>query len=126
MELPQHHNSFSVRKRVNSFSHAFRGLGIFFRTTHNSWIELSVFTIAIALGFYFDITRIEWMMIVVAGGFVLMSEAFNTAIEIDLNLTSPDFHQFAKDAKDVAAGAVLLSSVTALVLGITIFWPYLS
>ena len=53
-----------------------------------------------------------------------MSEAFNTAIEIDIDLTSPEFHPYAKDTKDVAAGAVLISAIIAIVVGIHIFLPY--
>lgn len=126
MEIPHVHETFSVTKRAKSFSHAFRGIVIFLTNTHNAWVELVLLVVAICLGFYFDITRAEWLVVVLAGGLVLVSEAFNTAIEIDLDLTSPDFHPFAKDAKDVAAGAVLISSITALILGITIFWPYIA
>ena len=64
-------------------------------------------------------------MIIFAAGLVLVAEAFNTAIEIDMNLTSPEHHPYAKDTKDVAAGAVLISSVVAAVVGILIFWKYL-
>lgn len=56
------------------------------------------------------------MFLVVAGGFVLVAEAFNTALEIDIDLTSPEYHPYARDTKDVAAGAVLLSRVPRLLL----------
>ena len=65
------------------------------------------------------------MMLTIAAGMVLMAEAFNTAIEIDIDLTSPTYHPYARDTKDVAAGAVLIASVTAAVIGILIFAPYL-
>lgn len=61
------------------------------------------------------------MLLVLVGGFVLTAEAFNTAIEIDIDLTSPQYHPYARDTKDVAAGAVLISSVTALIVGVFIF-----
>jgi diacylglycerol kinase len=64
------------------------------------------------------------MMLVIASGLVLVSEAFNTAIEIDINLTSPQHHPYARDTKDVAAGAVLLSSITATIIGILVFGQY--
>ncbi len=64
-------------------------------------------------------------MLLFAGGLVFTTESINTAIEIDINLTSPEYHPYAKDTKDVAAGAVLIASLTALVIGVLIFWPYL-
>ena len=121
----QNAKNFSIVKRAKSFTHAGRGIFIFLKTTHNAWIHLFAFVASIILGFYFDITRTEWMMLVFAGGLVLISEAFNTAIEIDIDLTSPEYHPYARDTKDVAAGAVLLSSITALIIGILVFGHYL-
>lgn len=64
------------------------------------------------------------MMLILASGLVLVAEAFNTAIEIDMDLTSPDHHPYARDTKDVAAGAVLIAAVVAAVVGILVFGPY--
>ncbi|MEK7176837.1 MAG: diacylglycerol kinase family protein [Patescibacteria group bacterium] len=116
---------FSLVKRAKSFVHAGRGLKLFIKTTHNAWIQIVVFLGAILLGIYFDIPSLEWAVLTLAFGFVLASEAFNTAIEIDINLTSPGTHPYARDTKDVAAGAVLISAITALVIGLTIFLPYI-
>lgn len=111
-------------RRAQSFTHAGRGVWVFLRTTHNAWIHLSICAAAIALGFYFHISSIEWMMLIFASGLVFVSEAFNTALEIDINLTSPQYHPYARDTKDVAAGAVLIASLTALCIGVLIFAPY--
>jgi diacylglycerol kinase (ATP) len=117
---------FSIVKRAESFTHAWRGLGVFIKSTHNAWVHLAALALAILLGFYFDITEAEWLSIVLASGFVLAAEAFNTALEIDIDLTSPTYHPYARDTKDVAAGAVLISALTALVVGLIIFLPYIS
>ncbi|MBU1558050.1 diacylglycerol kinase family protein [Patescibacteria group bacterium] len=117
--------NFSIIKRLKSFNHAGRGLWIFLKTTHNAWLHILFFALAISLGIFFDITHVEWLVLVFVGGFVLVAEAFNTAIEIDINLTSPDHHPYAKDTKDVAAGAVLISAITALVIGVIIFGNYI-
>ena len=61
-----------------------------------------------------------------AAGLVLAAEEFNTAIEIDIDLTSPEFHPFARDTKDVAAGAVLICAITAAIIGLFIFVPYIA
>lgn len=116
---------FSLVKRAKSFVHAGRGLKLFIKTTHNAWIQIIIFLGAVLLGIYFDIPSLEWAVLVLAGGFVLTAEAFNTAIEIDINLTSPGSHPYARDTKDVAAGAVLVSAITALIIGLIIFLPYI-
>jgi diacylglycerol kinase (ATP) len=116
---------FSLIKRAKSFTYAGRGIWIFIKSTHNAWVHLVILFCAVVLGVYLHITVVEWMMLVLAGGFVLVAEAFNTAIEIDIDLTSPEYHPYAKDTKDVAAGAVLIAAVTALVIGIFIFGHYL-
>jgi diacylglycerol kinase (ATP) len=112
-------------KRAKSFTYAGRGIWIFVKTTHNAWIHLFVLFVAVVLGLYFRISYTDWMMLVFAAGMVLTAEAFNTAIEIDIDLTSPEFHPYARDTKDVAAGAVLLSAGTAVLIGIGIFGHYI-
>jgi diacylglycerol kinase len=124
-ELLDTEKEFSLIKRAKSFSHAGRGIWVFIKTTHNAWIHILALVIAISLGFYFQINNVEWMMLVLVGGFVFVTEAINTAIEIDINLTSTEYHPYAKDTKDVAAGAVLISAITALIIGLFIFVPYI-
>lgn len=118
-------NKFSILKRAKSFVHAWRGIGIFIKTTHNAWIHITILVAAILLGFYFHLTQHEWIMLIFAGGLVIAAEAFNTAIEIDMDLTSPQQHPYARDTKDVAAGAVLITALTALIIGVLIFGRYL-
>jgi diacylglycerol kinase len=65
-------------------------------------------------------------LLVLAAGLVLVAEAVNTAIEIDIDLTSPTYHPYARDTKDVAAGAVLTAAFAAAVIGLIIFLPHLS
>jgi diacylglycerol kinase len=115
---------FSIVKRAKSIAIAGRGIMIFIKTTHNSWVHLVVLAIAVACGIYFDISYFDWMMLIFAGGMVMTAEAVNTAIEIDMDLTSPGFHPYARDTKDVAAGAVLISAITAALIGFGIFGHY--
>lgn len=125
MEKPANLNDkFSIVKRAKSFTHAGRGLYVFIKSTHNAWIHLVFFALAVALGIYLHITVVEWMVLVLAGGLVLVAEAFNTAIEIDIDLTSPEYHPYARDTKDVAAGAVLIAAITAATCGFFIFGHY--
>ena len=105
------------------FLNAFRGMYIVLKTTRHIFIHLLSALLVVIFGFYFEVSATEWIMLLFAVGFVLVSEAFNTAIEIDIDLTSPDFHPYARDTKDAAAAAVLLSAFTALSVGLIIFLP---
>lgn len=116
---------FNIIKRAKSFVYAGRGIYIFIKTTHNAWIHLIILAVVIFFGFYFGITQSEWVSLIIVAGLVLVSEAFNTAIEIDIDLTSPNFHPYAKDTKDVSAGAVLISAIIAIIVGVLIFGKYL-
>ena len=116
---------FSLLKRARSFTHAGRGIKVFFMTTHNAWIHAVVCMGAVFLGFYFGISSMEWIALSIVSGLVFTTEAVNTAIEIDIDLTSPEYHPYARDTKDVAAGAVLIASATAGLVGILIFIPYI-
>ncbi len=114
----------SVFRRAKSLAHASRGVWLFVRTTPNAWIEIGGILVIITLGFFFAIKQFEWIVLVLVFGLVLVAEAFNTAIEIDVNLTSPEYHPYARDTKDVAAGAVLISVWLVLIVSLLVFWPY--
>jgi len=111
-------------KYSQKFSHAFRGLKVFWATTTTN-LTINIFTsiAVVILGFYFHISDSEWVALVLSMGFVFVSEAFNTALEIDIDLTSPDYHPYARDTKDVAAAAVLLSVFAAVIVGLIVFLP---
>ncbi len=114
---------FSIIARVRSANHAWRGLGIVIKTTHNIWGHIFFGLLATYLGYVLEISTTEWLFLVFAIGFVLVTEAMNTAFEIDIDLTSPEYHPYARDTKDVAAGAVLLSVFMAIIVGLVIFVP---
>lgn len=114
---------FSIVARAKSMTHAFRGLYILFKTQHNFWIHLTATVLVIVLGFVYKLNEAECGILVLAIIGVLVTEAINTSIEIDMDLTSPDYHPYAKDSKDVAAGAVLLATIGAVIIGLIIFLP---
>lgn len=128
MEKPAHKNisekkRFSIIARAVSFKHAIRGIGVIFKTQHNAWVHAAAAVVVIALGFIFQISEAEWGLLVLSMAAVLAAEGFNTALEIDIDLTSPDYHPYARDTKDVAAGAVLLTVLGAVIVGLIIFLP---
>ncbi|UOQ73235.1 diacylglycerol kinase family protein [Hymenobacter cellulosilyticus] len=79
--------------------------------------------IVIGLGFYFRISGLEWALVALAVGSVWSAELVNTAIEAVVDLVSPEYHLLAGKAKDVAAGAVLVTAGAALVVGLLVFGP---
>jgi diacylglycerol kinase len=112
-----------IQKRSASFKYAFKGVWIAFKTQHNLWIHLLLAVFALAMGFWLKITSTEWCFVVFAIGFVISAELFNTAIEWLVDLASPEWNKKAGRIKDVAAGAVLVSAIAALVIGLVIFLP---
>lgn len=123
MEKISEKKRFSIVARAKSFNHAFRGVGIVFKTGHNFWVHLFITAFVLVLGFLLKISHIEWAILVLSVGSVLVAETFNTAVEIDIDLTSPDHHPYARDTKDVAAGAVLICAIIATITGLIIFLP---
>ncbi len=114
---------FSILKRLQSFIHAFNGIILLFKNEHNAWIHGLLTICAIGLGFYFDISQLEWIAIILSIGIVLAAEAFNTAIEQIANFIQPEQDQRIKSIKDLAAGAVLLTAISAFLVGLIIFLP---
>ena len=80
---------------------------------------------AIALGWFFVISTIEWLVLVLTITVVLTAEGLNTVLERVIDLHQPGRHPLARDAKDLAAGAVLVASTGALVVGVILFGPRL-
>ena len=114
---------FSIVARIKSANHAWRGLGILFRTTHNFLGHIFFGILAVYLGFILNISITEWLFLVFIIGLVIITETLNTAFEIDIDLTSPNYHPYARDTKDVAAAAVLLSVCVSIIVALIIFLP---
>jgi diacylglycerol kinase len=112
-----------LKKRLNSFRYAFAGIKSLVLTEDNAKIHLLAAAAVIIAGFYFDLDRTEWCFVALSIALVFAAEAFNTALEHLTDLVSPEHHPLAGKAKDVAAGAVLLTVIGAAVVGILIFLP---
>ena len=123
MESVTEKKAWATIMKGKRFLNAFRGIKIVVATTKHFKVHLFFAIAALVLGFYFCISEMEWIAIIFAIGLVIMAEAFNTEIEIDIDLTSPEYHPYARDTKDVAAGAVLISAFVAVIVGLVIFIP---
>lgn len=106
-----------------SFGHAFRGLWVVISTQRNARIHAAVGAAVIGVGWWLGLDVVRWSILLLTIGAVLVGETINTAVEALVDLLSPDYHDRAKVAKDVSAGAVLLLGLMAVAVGLLILGP---
>jgi len=114
-----------LRSRLRAFRFAFEGVGYLVRTQPNARIHLAATVAVVSLAAWLRVDREGWVWLVLAIGLVWAAEAFNTALEAVVDLTSPKKHMLAKAAKDVAAAGVLLAAFTASTVGLLVLGPLL-
>ena len=114
-----------LEKFIAGFGYAFRGLWYAIRTQRNMRFHVVVAIIVILAGILFRVSAVEFAMLFVAITGVFIAEMFNTVIELCVDLASPNYHPLAKIAKDVAAGAVLLSAILSVIIGLFVLGPHL-
>lgn len=117
---------FSISQRLKSFTYAFNGLKILLKEEHNTRIHLLAAILVVIAGVVLKISPVEWIAIVFAIGFVITTETINSSIENIADFISPAKHEKIKKIKDLAAAGVLISAVTALLVGLIIFLPKLA
>ncbi|MEH7384072.1 diacylglycerol kinase family protein [Bacillus sp. JJ1521] len=110
---------------IRSFSYALQGLREAFFSERNLQIHFLFSIIVVICGFLFQITKMEWMVILLLIGGMFSIELMNTSVEKVVDLVTSEFHPLAKKAKDIAAGAVLIFAVISVIIGLIIFVPYL-
>ncbi len=115
--------TFSWRKRGASFKYAFHGICRLVSKEHNARIHCAVALCVIVAGVVFELNPTEWMIVAICIGGVLAAEGFNSAIEALADRVSANYDEAIKNAKDLAAGAVLLFVVAAVAVGLLIFIP---
>ncbi|HRZ97624.1 MAG TPA: diacylglycerol kinase family protein [Paludibacter sp.] len=108
---------------VRSFLFALQGVRQVFTTEANMRIHLVFTALVIICGFIFKISVTEWMFCLMSFGWVISMEMMNTAIEKYVDFVTPEYHTAAGHAKDIAAGAVLISALFAAIVGLIIFVP---
>ena len=110
-------------KRILAFKYAISGVICFFKETVHARIHALATFLVLFFGFYFQLQNLEWVIILLCVALVLSLEAINSAIEYAVDLASPEHHELAKKAKDVAAAAVLMASVFSFIIALLIFIP---
>ena len=117
--------AFSFATRIKSFRFALEGLWFFLRTQPNAWLHLAATCLVCSSAYFLHVSVHDWSSLIIAIIVVWISETLNTAFEHLCDVVSPAYSESVKRAKDVAAGAVLLSAIGATVIGAVIFGKYL-
>ena len=116
---------FTIAGRLKSIGFALEGLSTMLRTQHNAWVHLAATIVVAAGGLALGLSAGEWIALVLAIAIVWLAEGLNTAFELLCDVASPQFHPLVKQAKDVAAAAVLIAAVAAVMVGVLVFLPHL-
>ena len=111
-----------IRKFIKSFGYATEGL-ITAMGEQNIRFHYTCVVVVVIAGLLTGLSVTEWMILVLTMALVIGAELFNTAVERIVDLASPDIHPLAKQAKDIAAGAVLVFAVASVIIGMLIFLP---
>lgn len=106
---------------LQTFRYALRGITAMLRTERNARFHAFATVLVVGFGFALGVDRMEWIALVLAISSVWAAEGFNTAIEALCDVVSPEYHPGIERAKDVAAGAVLLATIGALIIGLLVF-----
>lgn len=113
------------RSRIAAFKYAFSGWWYVIRTQRNAWIHAIVSILVVGLSLWLRLNITEWLFILIAVAFVWTAEFINTALEAVVDLATHEDHPLAKVGKDVGAAAVLIATLTSIIIGITVLGPKL-
>jgi diacylglycerol kinase len=112
-----------INSRAKAFKDAFRGLAHVIQTQKNAWIHALATTMVLIFAWWLGCNTQEWAILLLAVGLVWTAEAFNTAIEAAVDLSSPEIHPQARISKDAGAATVLLAAIFSIFVGLFILGP---
>lgn len=112
-----------ITGRLKSFKYAILGAYKLVTTEHSIMVQFSLGILVTVAGFYFGISKTEWLFQTMAIGMVLSIEGLNTAVEKIADFIHPDFHNKIGFIKDIAAGAVFFAAMVAIAVGLIIYIP---
>ena len=113
-----------IRRFLRSLRFAWHGIVRLAREEQSFRLQLIAAAVVLALMFALRLSRAESALLVVVAAFTLVLELLNGAVERLVDLFKPRIHTYAEQIKDMMAGAVLVSSVGALIVGVLVFWPH--
>jgi diacylglycerol kinase (ATP) len=121
MEFQKDNTFFSGR--LKSVTYAFKGAVKLITTEHSVMVQFSLGILMAIAGFYFGISKTEWLFQTFAIGLVMSIEGLNTAVEKMADFIHPNYHERIGFIKDIAAGAVFFAAMTAIAIGLIIYIP---
>ncbi len=111
--------------RLKSFKYAFAGLKDILATEYNAWIHAVMTVVILSLSIWLRLDFVKFVLIIIVITLVWVAEAFNTVLEVIVNMVSPRYSEAARRAKDIAAGAVLVAAIGAAAVGVMLLGPLL-
>ncbi|WKV08836.1 diacylglycerol kinase [Thermoanaerobacterium sp. CMT5567-10] len=115
-----------IKKLIDSFNYAIEGIIYTFKTEKNMKIHFTAAILVLILSLFYNFSKLEMIAIIVTISLVLMAEMINTAVETIVDLITDEYHVLAKIAKDIAAGAVLISALNAIFVAYLLFFNRLN
>ena len=112
-----------IINRLISVGYAFKGMLILIKTEASIKVQVFIAIVVTIAGFYFEISKTEWIAQLAMIGLVISIEGINTAIEYIADFIHPEYHKKIGLIKDVAAGAVFISSIFAVIIALIIYIP---
>ncbi len=116
---------FSPVARLASFRHAFAGIATLLREEHNARIHLLATVLVLALAWYLQVSKGDYLALLLVIALVWLAEALNSALEYLCDALVPEHHELIAKAKDVAAAGVLICAAVAVAVGALVFLPYM-
>ncbi|AZA60118.1 diacylglycerol kinase family protein [Chryseobacterium indoltheticum] len=114
-----------LKGRAKSLKYTLKGAFLLLKTEHSIMTQSFVGVVFVALGFYFKITKVEWMFQILGFGLILTAESLNTALEKLCDFVHPEYHKKNGFIKDIASGAMTFAVISVLILLTLIYYPYL-
>jgi diacylglycerol kinase (ATP) len=114
-----------VINRIKSVGYAFKGALLLLKTEASIQVQFGIGILVTIAGYYFNISTTEWVLQVFAIGIIMSIEGLNTAVEKIADFVHPEHHKKIGIIKDVSAGAVFISAITAIIIGCIIYIPKL-
>ncbi|OGF27811.1 hypothetical protein A2331_06925 [Candidatus Falkowbacteria bacterium RIFOXYB2_FULL_34_18] len=111
---------------MKSFQYAFRGLLKIFNEEQNLKVHLLITLAVLIFGFIFHVSRFDWIILILIISLVFLMEIINSAVERVSDALKPRIDNYVKEIKDISAAAVMFASIIAILVGVLIFYPYIT
>lgn len=114
-----------IKRLFKSFTYAFRGLFKILGEEQNLAIQSVAGAVVVFLGWFLGVSPVEWCLLIISILLVILMEVANSAVERVTDILKPRIHEYVKEIKDIMAAAVMLASISSVIIGIIIFTPYI-